>query len=208
MNLKKLLFETDSVISELDSYLIKIIHIIKSNQLGNKKIRKSTSAFIEINDFCFDSDALLNYLSFLRNNLNQAIEYTENQISHFRQKRENLEHKYTIYKGLELLLQKTSNPTKIRYAMYSAYGESWEEFIELSTLEILDEMDYGRSFSSKLYRNIEQVLDTFTSNSTPISEVDKNIKFYSMLRDDIPQYMEDLNNRIKIICYLRKKAVA
>ena len=204
MNVKNLLIKTDCVIAELDPYLIKILKLIKNNQLGSQKIRKSSSTFIEFNDFCFDSEVLLKSLFNIRDALDKATESAKNQISFYLSKKEKFEHKYNLYKGLEYLLQKTSNPTKIRYAMYTAYGESWEDFIELSTLEILDEMDYGKSVSSTLYRNVEQILDSFNSESSPISKVDKNIKFYTLLRDGIPLYTEEINNRIKILCYLKK----
>lgn len=200
MNFKKLLRETNSIIAELDPYLIRIVQLIKNQK--SSKIRQNS--FIEFNDFFFDSEVLLKCLYTLKDSFVEAIEYSETQISYFRKKREALEYKYTLYERLESLLQRISNPTKIRYAMYSAYGESWEDFLEDSTLKILDEMDYGRSVSSKLYRNVEQVLDVFSVETTPFAKIDRNIKFYTLLSNGLPQYLKSIDDRIKIICRLKK----
>lgn len=200
MNFKKLLKETNSIITELDPYLIRIVQLIKNQK--SSKIRQNS--FIEFNDFLFDSEVLLKTLYTLKYSFSEAIEESKTQISHFQKKREALEYKYTLYEKLESLLQRISNPTKIRYAMYSAYGELWEDFLEDSTLEILDEMDYGRSVSSKLYRNVEQVLDVFSGETTPFAKIDRNIKFYTLLIDGMPKYVQTIDNRIKIICQLKK----
>ena len=50
----------------------------------------------------------------------------------------------------------------------------------------------------------EQILDVFSNEAPNISEVDKNIKFYTLLSKGLPQYLEAIDNRIKIICRLKK----